>query len=293
VFIFRSWDIITTPVNQAINIMDVNKMKIFNHYLKKWHLVQDGDPIITKTSRLLPVSYEGYKAMLKIALSDEERAGAALMVWWDGEGAARIFRHEDDALLMERAAGKRSLVSMAKSGQDDEASRIICDVAGRLHAKNKRPLPETLIPLSIWFRSLYSAAKEHGGIFTQAAMAAEELLKSPEETVVLHGDIHHQNILDSGEHGWIAIDPKGLLGERGFDYANIFCNPDWDVATRPGRLARQATIVAEAAGLERGRLMKWIFAYAGLSAAWSLDDGDSPDLALAVAGYANPNDIIL
>ncbi|CAM2952593.1 Aminoglycoside/hydroxyurea antibiotic resistance kinase [Legionella steigerwaltii] len=264
----------------------MNLNDIFNKYLKLWHLTQDGDPIITNTSRLLPVSHKGSSAMLKIALSNEERNGGALMVWWEGEGAARIFEYKDDALLMERAVGKRSLVCMTKTGQDDEASKIICDVVSRLHAKNKKPLPATLVPLTTWFRSLHSAAIERGGIFTHAARVARELLQNPQETVVLHGDIHHQNILDSGTHGWIAIDPKGLLGERGFDYANIFCNPDWDIAARPGRLARQATVVAEAAGLERSRLMKWILAYAGLSAAWSLEDGDSPDLALFIANVA-------
>lgn len=266
--------------------MSVNDTNIFNHYLKKWQLSQDGEPITTNTSRLLPVSYNGSSAMLKVALSDEERAGAALMIWWNGEGAARIFKHEVDALLMERAIGKRSLVSMAKSGQDDTASKIICDVVARLHAANKNPLPETLVPLSTWFRSLHSAAAEHGGIFTDANRITADLLNNPQGTSALHGDIHHQNILDSGVHGWIAIDPKGLLGERGFDYANIFCNPDWDVATRPGRLSRQAAIVAKAAGLEHARLMKWILAYAGLSASWSLIDGDSPDLALAIANMS-------
>lgn len=261
-------------------------MMIFNDYLKKWQLSQDGDPIITKTSRLLPVFYKGSSAMLKIAISEEERIGAKLMVWWSGNGAARILKHENDALLMERAIGSCSLLRMAKTGQDDEASKIICEVVARLHARNKKLLPATLVSLSTWFRSLHIAAIKYGGIFTQAALVAEGLLKNPQEIVVLHGDIHHQNVLDSGVHGWIAIDPKGLLGERGFDYANIFCNPDWDVATSTGRLARQATIVAEAAGLERSRLMRWILAYAGLSAAWSLNDGDSPDLALSIANLS-------
>ncbi len=262
---------------------DIN---IFNHYLNQWRLTQDGDPIITNTSRLLPVFYNGSSAMLKIALSDEERAGAALMVWWSGEGAARIFKHEGDALLMERAIGKQSLVTMTKTGLDDEASKIICEVTAKLHTKNNKLPPTTLVPLTTWFSSLHSAAAEYGGIFTHCNNIAVELLNNPQDTRVLHGDIHHQNILDSGTQGWIAIDPKGLVGERGFDYANIFCNPDWDVATKFGRLARQATIVAEAAGLERLRLLKWILAYSALSAAWSLTDGDSPDLALEIANIS-------
>ena len=101
--------------------------------------------------------------------------------------------------------------------------------------------------------------------------------------MVLHGDIHHGNILDFGERGWLAIDPKGLSGERGFDYANLFCNPDPETAAAPGRLARRAAIVADAAGLERERLLRWILAYAGLSAAWMLEDGEAPETALEIA----------
>src|ERR1700734_4064161 len=108
----------------------------FNHYLNKWHLVPDGDPIITNSSQLLPVIYKGSSAILKIAI---------LMVWWNGEGAARVFKHEDDAILMERAIENRSLVSMTKTGQDDEASKIIYEVVTRLHAKRQKALPTTLV----------------------------------------------------------------------------------------------------------------------------------------------------
>ena len=92
--------------------------------------------------------------------------------------------------------------------------------------------------------------------------------------------------MDFGEHGWLAIDPKGLLGERGFDYANLFCNPDKDIALKQGRLQHQVTIVAKEARLDRMRLLKWILAYAGLSAAWHLEDGSDPELAIAVAEIA-------
>jgi streptomycin 6-kinase len=120
----------------------------------------------------------------------------------------------------------------------------------------------------------------------KAAAAAHDLLAAPQGTAVLHGDIHHGNILDFGARGWLAIDPKGLLGERGFDYANIFCNPDHGLATATGRVARQATIIAEASGLERARLLQCVLAYAGLSAAWLLIDGEVPELRLAVAEAA-------
>jgi streptomycin 6-kinase len=259
---------------------------MFDHYLARWGLIPDGEPIITRSSRLLPVHQGEAPAMLKIAVEAEERRGAALMVWWNGEGAARVLAHDGDALLMERAIGEASLVEMARNGRDDQASRILCAVAAKLHAPRDCPPPSTVVPLSRWFEALDPAASKHGGILSKAAATARKLLAEPQEVVVLHGDIHHDNVLDAGPCGWLAIDPKGLVGERGFDFANIFCNPDLEVATAPGRLARQASVVAETAGLERVRLLKWILAYAGLSAAWILGDGEWPELDLAVAELA-------
>jgi streptomycin 6-kinase len=253
-------------------------------HLTRCRLTPDGDPVHTHSSSLLSVRRDGVPLMLKVARADEERAGARLMAWWDGDGAAAVMEHEGDALLMERALGARSLTAMARGGEDDEASRILCAAAARLHARRDRPPP--LVPLGLWFRALEPAAAAHGGILARAAAAARELLADPREVVVLHGDLHHGNVLDFGARGWLAIDPKGLVGERGFDFANLFCNPDLRTATSPERLARQADVVAAAAGLERGRLLRWILAWAGLSAAWSLEDGDDPAPALAVAEIA-------
>lgn len=94
-----------------------------------------------------------------------------------------------------------------------------------------------------------------------------------------------------GARGWLAIAPKRLAGERGFDIANIFCNsrprrPDPAGGNSAGRFTRRVEVVAEAAGLERKRLLRWVLAWAGLSAAWLLGDGDAPEIDLRVAELA-------
>jgi streptomycin 6-kinase len=223
--------------------------------------------------------------MLKVASAVEERRGGSLMAWWDGDGAARVLAQDEDALLLERAMGTASLAEMARHGGDDEASRILCAVVARLHTRRDSPSP-FLLPLSHWFESLESAAAVHGGILRHAAAVLRELLAAPQDVVALHGDVHHGNVLDFGSRGWLAIDPKGLVGERGFDYANLFCNPDPQLAMSPGRLSRQASLVAESAAVERQRLLKWILAWAGLSAAFMLEDGDEPESRFAVARLA-------
>ena len=214
--------------------------------------------------------------MLKIATEPEERRGAETMVWWSGEGAARVLAHEGDALLMERATGEQSLAEMARAGRDDEAMRVLCAAAARLHAPRSRPLPPSLVPLEAWFRDLEPAAARYGGILAQSATMARDLLADQREIVLLHGDIHHGNVLDFGPRGWLAIDPKGLIGERTFDYVNLLRNPDDETALAPRRFARQVTVIAEAARLDRGRLLRWTVAFCGLSAAWILNDHDFP-----------------
>ena len=265
-------------------------------YLARWDLALDGDPIATPTSRLLPVRYMGEPAMLKVATEEEERWGAGLLGWWAGDGAVRVFHHDGDATLMERATGPRSLAAMARRDDagDDEATRILCDVAARLHTTDGRPPPPTLTPLDRWFAALWPGAAEHGDrlpLLRTAAATARGLLADPRDPVPLHGDLHHANVLeagheDAGGRGWLAIDPKRLGGERAFDYANLFRNPDLAVATRPGRLARRADLVIDAASLDRDRLLRWVIALCGLSATWHLADGTDPSADLAVADLA-------
>jgi streptomycin 6-kinase len=251
----------------------------------RWRLEPDGEAFATPHSGsvMQPVFSDGAPAMLKIAAAEEEARGANLMDWYGGDGAARVLAHEGPALLLERLPARRDLASMARAGHDDEATQIICAVVARLHAPRGAAPPASLVALPIWFRQLEPAAARYGGILTKSADAARELLADPQDIVALHGDVHHANILDGGERGWLAIDPKGLLGERGFDYANLFRNPDARVACAPGRLQRQLGNVATAAALDPQRLLTWILAYAGLGAAWTMDSGaqDEPGLAIA------------
>jgi len=250
---------------------------MFEPYLRRWNLLPDGDPIVTRGSYLLPVRMDGHingnPAMLKIVMDTEEKFGGLVMQWWNGDGAARVYAYEGDALLMERAQGANSLMQMACNGQDDEASRIACNVIAELHQPRSMPPPE-LIPLNIWFEALESAAQREGGVLLESLAAARELLASPHDIVVLHGDIHHENVLDFGSRGWLAIDPKRIIGERGYDYANLLCNPELPSVTDPIRFIRQSYVIAQAANLERRRLLQWTLAYAGLSASWFLEDDD-------------------
>lgn len=261
------------------------------YYLRHWSLKADGAVFTTATSILAPVRRDNRPLMLKIATEPEEQRGNRLMTWWRGRGAARVLERDDRTVLLERAVGTRSLTRFADAGglADDVASAILCRVGSRLHAIDDEP-PAGLIDLTTWFRDLFEHAETAGGFFAHAAQLAGELLRSQREVVVLHGDLHHGNVLDFGPErhrqcdGWLAIDPKYLIGDRAFDFTNILCNPNGRSATRPGRLAHQVEIIAETARVDRVRLLSWTVAWCALSATWGARDGsDSHDgHALAV-----------
>ncbi len=82
-----------------------------------------------------------------------------------------------------------------------------------------------------------------------------------------------------------------MIGERTFEYTILFCDPDLGrphltIARRPEIFARRIEVVSEAAGLETRRLLLWILAWAGLSAAWQINDNLDPGIALRVAEMA-------
>jgi streptomycin 6-kinase len=257
----------------------VNRVKV------EWGLASDGEISVVGNSLLQPVLWEGRQAMLKVPLNREEQRGFRLLECWDGKAAVKVYRYDPDALLMERATGERSLKQMVLCWKEDEANRIICSVVEQLHANNCSFLSE-LVPLPVWFRSLQAAAGREGGFFARGYAVAQQLLVAPAEPVALHGDIHYDNILDGGSRGWLVIDPKGLAGERGFDFANIFCNPDLTVAGSPDRLSKQVRLIAGWTRIEVQRLLRWIIAWTALSASWMLEDGIDPVLPITVGEIA-------
>jgi streptomycin 6-kinase len=136
-------------------------------------------------------------------------------------------------------------------------------------------------PLAEWFRAFERLRARSGGgsgplpgpLLDRAEHLAPELLASAPRTVPLHGDFHHFNVLRSDRHGWVAIDPKGMLGDPGYEVGPFVCNPN---VVTGSVLARRLDILAEELDYERQRLHAWALAHAVLSACWTIEDRGTP-----------------
>lgn len=256
---------------------------MFAPFLRRWSLEIDGDEIVTPRARLLPVTRLGQPAMLKTSLFPSEALGNAVLAWWDGHGAARVLAADGATVLLERAQSTGTLLRLYDEGRDAEAIAVIAEVGAALHTPRTTPAPTGTAHLKHWFADLPLAAERHGGVLRASAAAADALFAEPTAETLLHGDLHHDNILHFGERGWLAIDPKGIRGDRAFEYVPHLIDPDLTTELDVARLERQIALTATAAVVDPIRLRLFLLAWAGLLAAWWSDDGKPPEPSLRVA----------
>jgi streptomycin 6-kinase len=271
--------------------------KTLPQYLKAWNLTDPQPLAQTPTSHVYTVTSGGERVILKLLtpLGTEERGGAVALRCYDGHGAVRLLRADEQAHLLEYADGD-NLVGMVERGDDEQATGIMADVLNQLHVAGKDSPPNGLIPLRTWFRSLFKKAeadKRQGidSLIVRAAPIAEMLLDNPRDVCVLHGDIHHENVRYKAQRGWLAYDPKGLYGERTFDTANILRNPipRRDLVLNESRLLKHAAILAQDMHLDLDRILTYLFVFTCLSASWISEDSEEADLDLRVANIVEPH----
>jgi streptomycin 6-kinase len=253
--------------------------------LATWALAPDGNLIETPSSWLMPVRRGGLPAMLKVFKPhSDERDAARYLRYLDGKAAVRVLAADDESLLMERVDGGRSLAAMALSGADEEAAEILAATILELQAPRADPIPPALVPLTEQFAALFRRSAEHG-LLARCAAVARRLLATQRDVTPLHGDLHHNNVLDGGARGWLAIDPKGVLGERTYETANLLRNP-WPHAGLvhdADRMRRLADLYAARLGLDATRILSFGLVHCGLGAAWDMDDGCDPAYSLKCA----------
>lgn len=226
------------------------------------------------TSRIYTVIHRKETVILKLLSASEadEQRGAFALRYFDGHGAVKLLRFDDGAQLMEYAVGD-ALVTLVERGEDENATRIIAQVIKQLHSVAQDAPYCGLLTLDRWFRALLEQAAEEKrtgitSVYTRAASLAERLLVDQQEIRVLHGDIHHYNIRYSAR-GWLAFDPKGVVGERTYDCANTLCNPVMpELVHNETRLLNNAAILADTLALETGRILAFAYVYACLNASW-------------------------
>ena len=226
---------------------------------------------------------DGTEIVLKVGVPNRElRTEIAALRLYDGRGCVRLLDAAADAgiLLLERLHPGEMLTIVP---DDDEATRLAALAMQTLW----RPLPDehSFPSVANWAGGLAKLREEFGGgtgpfdekLVETAVSLFTDLLASSGEPVLLHGDLHHYNILSAGD-GWRVIDPKGIAGEPAYEVGALLRNPFtlYDQPDLKHITARRLDILAETLDMDRERLRQWSLAQAVLSAWWSYEDGGDP-----------------
>lgn len=257
-------------------------------YLQKWNLSEPRKIASTRTSEVYLVDFRGQSAVLK-ALTEigkrDEASGEIALRCFNGNGSVRLLESDHGAHLLSYADGK-SLKELVAKGRDAEATEVVCQVIKKLHFQPQVPT-ESLKSIEDVFQSLFQRASlnQSDPVFARAANCASGLLGIKSDQVVLHGDLHHTNIIYSSDSGWVSIDPKGLIGERCYEFANIFYNPDDmpEVVEHPSRIQTLSRSFSDAFEIDSKRILRFAFVFGCLSASWAIDDGLNPARRLRIA----------
>jgi len=254
--------------------------RIIQEISKHWSLeVGNFFPTLSYNFVAPCVCENGEKAVLKISYPEEISSvlsEARALKFFDGEGAIKVLRMDENfcALLLERATPGEGLRKICRR-DDAEANQIAIDIMRRLW--RKPPESHDFPMLESWIKGFEKAENTRfpAQIIKKAQSCFDELLALSKNKFVLHGDLHHENILSATRKPFLAIDPKGIVGDIGYEISVFLNNPRGWVLEQPEArqiLRRRVEQFAEAFEIEPLILRKWAFAEAVLSAWWTFED---------------------
>ncbi len=181
---------------------------------------------------------------------------------WGGRGAVLLYERDDDhfAMLLERIQP----ATLAERTDGDE----IAAAAGRLSRRLSIPAPPELPRLADqadnWEAELRQGAVDFPGALpgavVDAALAVVDDLGREQPELLVHGDFHARNILPAEREPWLAVDPKGYVGDPAYD-GGTFLGPRAlaliEAEDLMKALRHELDVFAEAAELDRERVRRW------------------------------------
>jgi streptomycin 6-kinase len=246
--------------------------------------------VATQTSLIVHGKRAGTPVVLKVVKEegDEWRCGE-IAAKFGGRGVVQVYEHMPGAALFERLDPGEPLAALTLAGRDDEATDILAMLLGRMAPGDP---PEGCATVEQWAGAFVRQAgsgdeRVPSALVEPAQRIYSDLCATQRNPALLHGDLHHYNVLSDRARGWCAIDVKGVVGELEYELGAALRNPidrpdlfaSLDVVER--RLEHFGLVL----GLDTSRARGWCFAQAVLSAIWSVEDGetDAADAALRLA----------
>jgi len=252
--------------------------------LEGWDLEVTGRPMTGWTAVVHPVARrdgDGGTLVLKVGWPHVESAQEHLALRaWDGRGAVRLVAADPSrgALLLERLDAGRDL--------DPVDIEEACVVVGGLYRELHVPAPPTIRTLPAYLDPYLTQLRQRTDlprrVVTRVTGLARDLLAEPAPRVLLHTDLHFQNVLAADRAPWLAIDPKPLAGPAAYELHPLLRNRIEEMGTGSSlrwSVRQRLELACGAGGIdeELGRL--WSIVRCGVEILWAAVDGDEAELS--------------
>lgn len=246
--------------------------------IAKEHNLSGLTPVDNMTFNYVASGYQSDNPIiLKIGLNSKVLVKeASCLKAFAKQPTAEVIACDDNMIIMRRAVPGTTLKGNFPA-RDDTATKILCTSIKELH-QAVIPGNHNFYHLSELFKTLDQTLDIPDEILTKAKRLRDELLSTTTKEALLHGDLHHDNILKNGD-GWLVIDPKGFIGDPAFEPAAYLCNPIPELLQEERLseiIANRIKLCSAELKIPEQRIADWLYAKSVLCWAWSLEDNLDP-----------------
>ncbi len=263
--------------------------RLLDEALARWDLSVDGAPRTGWTAIVVPVRRGEERLALKVTWPHPEgRTEHLALGTWNGGGAVRLVAAlpSDGLLLLDRLDPDEDLSEV----WTDEACAVVGGLLSRLHVPAPPQVPRIAAYLAPHLDRMARRAAVPRRVVSRTEGLARELLGGPVPELLLHTDLHYENVLRSPDGRWLAIDPKPVAGHPGFEVWPLLRNRAEEMGTGASlrwSVRHRLAIVAEAMGADEEEARAWTLLRAGVEASWaSVVEGDEALTTCVAIGKA-------
>jgi len=244
--------------------------------LERWDLTVDGEPRTGWTAVVVPVRRGEQRLALKVTWPHPEGLHEHLALrHWDGAGAVRLVAAHpaDGLLLLERLDADADL----REVWIDEACTTIGGLLARLNLPAPPPVETLESYLPPQLERMERRPQVPRRVTSRTLGLARELLSAPDPGLLLHTDLHYENVVRAPDGRWVAIDPKPLAGHPGFEMVPALRNRVDEMGTGSAfrwSVRHRLGLLAEAAGIDEEEARAWALLRAGLEVSWAVAEGE-------------------
>ena len=230
-------------------------------------------------------SQQHHDVVIKIGCKKVIDAEIEALQMFQGDACVKLLQFDQkfsqnySALMLEHVQPGNSLKDSFLQGREDKSIEIFVDLVQRLHKNSDQKIQENFQTVEQRVQFLHTfrpRSEELLEILPQVQQVADRLVNAQGIEYLLHGDLHHENIIQKGTD-WVMIDPQGVIGELAYEVGAYIRNPIFSLSEQTNvevLLWYRFEKLHQLLNIDQQRIIDWSLVQTVLAACYAEQDGD-------------------